>query len=223
MTKFYRIDEIPETLKVYMDKDFDTLSDLLLLERYILEPVPEDYEPSIAQQKLTGLGITKPVDQLIALWCIRSEQLEYIYKWNYRGDFPNCCIPLHHRWDNDLVTSQEWWLCVSYYDDQPLGAIYLFRDIRRPDKATIQGIGKFLTPFLTDHSPSLNRSLIPSVIDFARTLGVKEIYVAPVGVQGNLLNNYGFVPIESMYFASPYIRESNWGIKRKAYCVKLSD
>ena len=81
MTQFYRIDEIPETLQKYMNDDFDTLSDLLLLDHYIFEPVPEDYDSSVAQQKLRDKGIIKPVDQLLALWNIRAEQLEYIYKW----------------------------------------------------------------------------------------------------------------------------------------------
>jgi hypothetical protein len=95
---------------------------------------------------------------------------------------------------------------IALINRVPYGSIMLYRDYGS-DTARIQWIFRFpvatmfglLNPLLQKKLPRLNTILVPAVITLGLGLGIKTIYVAPVGAQVNILRNtYLFVPSESM-------------------------
>jgi hypothetical protein len=93
------------------------------------------------------------------------------------------------------------WLIVSTVNSCPYGAVFAFQNIDRPTDILIQGVSKFLIPYLftmikpelASRLPKLNSLLMPVVETLAKNVGADRILVEPIGKQGQiLLKHYGF-------------------------------
>lgn len=82
----------------------------------------------------------------------------------------------------------------------------------------IQGITKFLVPSLIAlfypekeaRLPRLNSILAPAIETVARSVGAKQIYVAPIGNQGNILvKHYGYHKTTNIIYPCKLIMGSN--------------
>lgn len=78
------------------------------------------------------------------------------------------------------------------------GGVFVFWNPRYPNHVVMQGISKFLIPSLLSllypdqesRLIRLNSMLQPAVETVAHNVGAKQIYVAPIGKQGEILKKY---------------------------------
>lgn len=121
------------------------------------------------------------INSLFSLHSILSEQIDYTWKEREL----DCHV----------------WFITSAINGYLYGGIFVFWNSQYPDYVVIQGIAKFFIPGLfsilypeyNNLLPKLNSLLLPHIEMVATNVEATKIYVAPVGIQGRILEqHYGF-------------------------------
>lgn len=117
----------------------------------------------------------------------------------------------------------KWWYIKGELNNYNYGGIFLFWNENNPNHVLIQGIAKSLVPTIASifypiynkYLPKLNSILELGIESLSRRLNAKDIYVIPIGKQGDILEkHYGYEKV-NMY-------NINWDEFNMRYpCVEI--
>lgn len=149
------------------------------------------------------------VESLIKLRNLYIEQLKYMHAGIYNETATNLYDyeDLYQKKMKDINYNKD---CKSWYIETTLenhiyGGIFAFWNVNTPKNIMIQGIAKRLIPmlisiFLPEYNkllPKLNTTLESGIESLANRLDATNIYVIPIGKQGDILEKYyGYIKID---------------------------
>jgi hypothetical protein len=226
-THIYPVSDIPEEITTFLQNNYDDLADLLNIHDYEIpntysffedlyeNPIANNLPPKIIEDvrrfssEILGINL----HDLETRYVPTEENLEYLLnifrslskQTNYAfGEEKDCKI----------------WFITAEINRQLYGGVFVFWNRNFPNHIVIQGITKFLAPSLLalfypeqeSRLPRLNSILGLAVETVARSVGAKQIYVAPIGKQGRILEkHYGYRKTSSIIYPCELIIGSNQG------------